>query len=158
MATRVLRTLNFSVGYIFMDAVLEGAADGTKKPFHHVVATSFAAALPAVATREAVGRAALSGAGLGVLTLPLYYYLFERMKRRSPLQIINEWRTKAAAAAGGAEGSTPSTEASAAAGDKPSDDKDAVVSGDSAAASTTSPPPPPSPTPDGSSSSSNKLQ
>lgn len=90
------RVLGFTAVYALVDANFE-LAGGPKRTFHHVIATSTAGAWVHAATRRTtVGiiRAIGIGAGLGVLTAPLYYLMFESSwldpKPKSMLEIVRD--------------------------------------------------------------------
>jgi hypothetical protein len=83
MTSLGLRVFGFVASYLLADASFEAAAaseGGKKKAFHHVVASTTAAVwIHASAHRSTRGlpRALALGCALGVVTSPLYVWLFD---------------------------------------------------------------------------------
>jgi hypothetical protein len=95
--------VGFAGMYVLVDSTLELASEGhAKRPWHHVLASAMAAGLHHAAARRGVVRGAAVGAGLGVVSWPLWHATFEVAKAPSLLQrVLQRSRSEGGAAGGG---------------------------------------------------------
>jgi hypothetical protein len=78
----------FVSGYALRDASLEIAARGERRPWHTVMAASFAGVLPALAASQPAYRGAALGAALGAGALPLLWGTEAGRTALSMLQLV----------------------------------------------------------------------
>ncbi len=92
--------LFYSSVYILTDISLEIAnKQREKKYWHHLLASTMGAGIVSNAAGLSVSSSILLGGGLGVITLPIYYYTYSVMKLPSLYQVLG----------GGKDGSTSTT-------------------------------------------------